>query len=131
LFHYISELVRFKVAFDACLRPPAFAAYFRQQATKSSVQLPNTYVSNDSSSLKTFSTAIKMDASYLTTQVNTIVAQLHGVFDEIGVPSHEREARETEVYKEHACRILLRLTALQLFSALSETLHNQLKLVNA
>ena len=38
-----------------------------------------------------------MDTSYLTTQVTTIIGQLHGLFDEIGVPSHERESRETEV----------------------------------
>jgi hypothetical protein len=54
-----------------------------------------------------------MDTSYLTTQVNTIIGQLHSIFDEIGVPRNERESRETE-----------------LFSALSETLHNQLRLVN-
>ena len=38
-----------------------------------------------------------MDTSYLSTQVTTIIDQLHGLFDEIGVPSHERESRETEV----------------------------------
>lgn len=38
-----------------------------------------------------------MDTSYLTTQVNTIVGQLHGIFDEIGIPRNERESRETEV----------------------------------
>jgi hypothetical protein len=38
-----------------------------------------------------------MDTSYLTTQVSTIIGQLHGIFDEIGVPNHEREARESEV----------------------------------
>lgn len=38
-----------------------------------------------------------MDTSYLTQQVGAIMDQLHGLFDEIGVPSHEREARETEV----------------------------------
>ncbi|KAL2002362.1 hypothetical protein VTN02DRAFT_111 [Thermoascus thermophilus] len=55
-----------------------------------------------------------VDTSYLATQVNNIVGQLHGVFDEIGIPDHERESREAE-----------------LFSALSETLNNQLRLVNA
>ena len=55
-----------------------------------------------------------MDTGYLTTQVTTIIGQLHSVFDEIGVPKNERDARETE-----------------LFAALSETLHNQLRLVNA
>lgn len=38
-----------------------------------------------------------MDTSYLTTQVNAIIGQLHGIFDDIGVPPHERETRETEV----------------------------------
>ncbi|KAG9235897.1 microtubule associated protein-domain-containing protein [Amylocarpus encephaloides] len=55
-----------------------------------------------------------MDTSYLTSQVATIIAQLHGLFDEIGVPNHDRESRESE-----------------LFSALSETLHNQVRLVSA
>ena len=55
-----------------------------------------------------------MDTSYLTTQVTTIIGQLHSIFDEIGVPRNERESRETE-----------------LFAALSETLHNQLRLVNS
>ncbi|KAJ5947284.1 hypothetical protein N7466_000299 [Penicillium verhagenii] len=54
-----------------------------------------------------------VDTSYLTTQVNTIVEQLHGIFDDIGVPSHERETREAE-----------------LFNALSESLNNHLKLVD-
>ena len=52
------------------------------------------------------------DTSFLTTQVTTIIGQLHSIFDEIGVPRNERESRETE-----------------LFSALSETLHNQLRQV--
>ena len=55
-----------------------------------------------------------MDTSYLTTQVSTIIGQLHALFEEIGVTSQERDARETE-----------------LFTALSETLHNQLRLVTA
>lgn len=38
-----------------------------------------------------------MDTSYLAQQVNNSIVQLHGLFDEIGVPSHEREARESEV----------------------------------
>ncbi|CAK7262675.1 Microtubule bundling protein [Sporothrix epigloea] len=53
-----------------------------------------------------------MDASYLSQQVNSIIGQLHGLFDEIGVSKHEREAREEE-----------------LFNALSEALHNQVRLV--
>ncbi|KFH41643.1 Anaphase spindle elongation protein-like protein [Hapsidospora chrysogenum ATCC 11550] len=55
-----------------------------------------------------------MDTSYLAQQVNSSIAQLHGLFDEIGVPNHEREARETE-----------------LFEALSEALENQVRLVTA
>ncbi|KAI1327879.1 microtubule associated protein-domain-containing protein [Xylariaceae sp. FL0255] len=55
-----------------------------------------------------------MDASYLSQQVNTIIGQLHGLFDEIGVPSHDRDSRESE-----------------LFAALSETLTNQVKAVTA
>ncbi|CZR57352.1 related to microtubule-associated protein [Phialocephala subalpina] len=55
-----------------------------------------------------------MDTSYLSQQVSTIVGQLHGLFDEIGVPNHERETREAE-----------------LFAALSETLQNQVRRVTA
>ncbi|KAF7505552.1 hypothetical protein GJ744_000632 [Endocarpon pusillum] len=55
-----------------------------------------------------------MDTSYLTTQVTTIISQLHGIFDEIGIPRNERDSKETE-----------------LFSALSDTLHNHLRQVNA
>jgi len=38
-----------------------------------------------------------MDTGYLSQQVTTIINQLHGYFDEIGVPSHERDSRESEV----------------------------------
>ena len=38
-----------------------------------------------------------MDTSYLTQQVTTIITQLHTLFDDIGVPGHERDARESEV----------------------------------
>lgn len=38
-----------------------------------------------------------MDTSYLSLQVNTIIGQLHGLFDEIGVPNHDREKREEDV----------------------------------
>ncbi|KAH7361399.1 microtubule associated protein-domain-containing protein [Plectosphaerella cucumerina] len=55
-----------------------------------------------------------MDSSYLSQQVSTIIGQLHGLFDEIGVPNHDREARESE-----------------LFEALSKTLHDQVRLVTA
>lgn len=41
--------------------------------------------------------AMAMDTSYLTTQVTTIISQLHGIFDEIGIPRNERETKETEV----------------------------------
>jgi hypothetical protein len=41
--------------------------------------------------------AAAMDTSYLTQQVNHIVGQLHGLFDEMGVPAHERDSREAEV----------------------------------
>ncbi|KAL2829228.1 microtubule associated protein-domain-containing protein [Aspergillus cavernicola] len=54
-----------------------------------------------------------VDTSYLTTQVNNIVSQLHGIFDEIGIPNLERESREAE-----------------LFNALSETLNSHLKMVD-
>lgn len=37
------------------------------------------------------------DASYLSQQVNGIIGQLHGLFDEIGVSTHDREKREEEV----------------------------------
>lgn len=43
-----------------------------------------------------------MDTGYLSQQVNTIIGQLHGLFDEIGVPGHERETREAEVCACHA-----------------------------
>ncbi|KAI1378180.1 microtubule associated protein-domain-containing protein [Hypoxylon crocopeplum] len=55
-----------------------------------------------------------MDASYLSQQVNTIIGQLHGLFDEIGVSTHDRESREAK-----------------LFAALSETLNNQVNQVTA
>lgn len=43
-----------------------------------------------------------MDTSYLAQQVTTIIGQLHGLFDDIGVPSHERDSREAEVsYQMH------------------------------
>nr|POF14318.1 anaphase spindle elongation protein 1 [Quercus suber] len=38
-----------------------------------------------------------MDTSYLSQQVTTIIERLHGFFDEIGVPSHERDSRESEL----------------------------------
>ncbi|CRG83704.1 Anaphase spindle elongation protein 1 [Talaromyces islandicus] len=56
---------------------------------------------------------MSVDTNDLTTQVNKIISQLHGIFDDIGVPNHEREARETE-----------------LFAALSVTLNNHLRAIN-
>lgn len=53
-----------------------------------------------------------MDTGYLAQQVTTIIGKLHSLFDEIGVPGHERDSRESD-----------------LFSSLSETLHNHLRLV--
>ncbi|KAF4120349.1 protein regulator of cytokinesis 1 [Geosmithia morbida] len=53
-----------------------------------------------------------MDTSHLGQQVNASIGQLHGLFDEIGVPDHEREAREAE-----------------LFEALAEALNSQVRLV--
>ncbi|UPX14755.1 Microtubule bundling protein [Ascochyta rabiei] len=53
-----------------------------------------------------------MDTGYLAQQVTSIIGQLHGLFDDIGVPSHERDSREAE-----------------LFAALSDTLHGQLRTV--
>lgn len=41
-----------------------------------------------------------MDTSYLAQQVTTIIGQLHGLFDEIGVASHERDSREAEVSRK-------------------------------
>ncbi|KAL7945799.1 microtubule associated domain-containing protein [Trichoderma barbatum] len=55
-----------------------------------------------------------MDTSYLSKQVNNSIGQLHSLFDDIGVPDHEREARESE-----------------LFQALSEALNNHLRLVTS
>jgi protein regulator of cytokinesis 1 len=74
-----------------------------------------------------------MDTSFLAQQVTTIISQLHSLFDEIGVPSHEREAREAEASRS-ACtldRLLLTTVVGQLFSALSETLNNQVRQVTA
>ncbi|KAK3401262.1 microtubule associated protein-domain-containing protein [Sordaria brevicollis] len=53
-----------------------------------------------------------MDTSYLAQQVNSIIGQLHGLFDEIGVAHNDREHREAE-----------------LFAALSEALQNQVRRV--
>ncbi|ROW12252.1 hypothetical protein VMCG_00166 [Cytospora schulzeri] len=55
-----------------------------------------------------------MDPGYLSQQVNTIIGQLHGLFDDIGVSDHDRESREAE-----------------LFTALSDALNNQVRTVAA
>ncbi|KAL6885283.1 microtubule associated domain-containing protein [Trichoderma longibrachiatum] len=55
-----------------------------------------------------------MDTSYLSKQVSHSIGQLHSLFDDIGVPDDEREARESE-----------------LFQALSEALNNHLRLVSS
>ncbi|KAK6509446.1 hypothetical protein TWF481_004190 [Arthrobotrys musiformis] len=54
-----------------------------------------------------------MDNSYLASQVASAIESLHGVFDEIGVPHHDRESKEAA-----------------LFAALSETLQSHLRMVN-
>ena len=51
-----------------------------------------------------------VDTSYLAQQVNSSIGQLHGLFDEIGVPDHEREARETEVRLVHGQEMIGSLT---------------------
>jgi hypothetical protein len=43
------------------------------------------------------SSTLTMDTSYLSQQVTTIIERLHSFFDEIGVPTHERDSRESEV----------------------------------
>ncbi|KAL6864277.1 microtubule associated domain-containing protein [Trichoderma novae-zelandiae] len=55
-----------------------------------------------------------MDTSYLSKQVNNSIGQLHSLFDDIGVPDHERDARESELFK-----------------ALSEALNNHLRMVSS
>jgi Ase1/PRC1/MAP65 family protein len=47
-----------------------------------------------------------MDTSYLAQQVNSSIGQLHGLFDEIGVPNHEREQREAEVSPSLLCFLI-------------------------
>lgn len=37
------------------------------------------------------------NTSHLAQQVNSSIGQLHALLDEIGVPAHERETRESEV----------------------------------
>jgi protein regulator of cytokinesis 1 len=51
-----------------------------------------------------------MDSNYLSSQVSTIIGQLHSLFDEIGVPSHDRDSRESEVRYTRTARSYHRLT---------------------
>lgn len=60
-----------------------------------------------------------MDTGYLSQQVTTIINQLHGLFDEIGVPSHERDSRESEV------RMHMVADRLQLVDLVSSSRHYQ------
>jgi len=46
-----------------------------------------------------------MDTSYLAQQVTTIIGQLHGLFDEIGVPDHDRQTKESEVGRNFSVAI--------------------------
>lgn len=57
-----------------------------------------------------------MNTNYLSQQVTTIIDQLHGHFDQIGISSEERESRESEV-QSHArasatLNLLIGMTAL-------------------
>lgn len=53
----------------------------------------------------------KVDTSYLSQQVNSIINQLHGLFDDIGVADNDRENRESEVRLPpvRACTCIARL----------------------
>ena len=71
-----------------------------------------------------------MDTNYLAAQVTSIIKELHGLFDEIGIPGHERESREADVSYNLRVDMSQSNKMEQLLSALSETLHGRLKLVN-
>ena len=62
-----------------------------------------------------------MDTSYLSQQVTTIIERLHGFFDEIGVASHERDSRESEVIHQ---AIIVMPRILTAFAALLRSLGN-------
>jgi protein regulator of cytokinesis 1 len=64
-----------------------------------------------------------MDTSYLEKQVSTIINKLHELFDEIGVPSHERDSRESEV-RYILIIVVATRTANSTFIALRSTLRN-------
>ncbi len=73
-----------------------------------------------------------MDSSFLAQQVNEKIGQLHGLFDEIGVPNHERDSREQEVCfvaPGSSRPFSLLMDARQLFAALSDALNSQVRLV--
>lgn len=57
-----------------------------------------------------------MDTNGLISQVSTIIRQLNGLFDEIGVPDHERDSRELDVGASPdsvAFNVLIELVAFQ------------------
>jgi hypothetical protein len=70
---------------------------FQRRKQLSSQKLPKALRRCRSQSSGEADALAAMDTSYLTTQVTTIISQLHGIFDEIGIPRNEREAKETEV----------------------------------
>lgn len=65
-----------------------------------------------------------MDAGYLSQQISTIVGQLHDLFDEIGVPNHDRETREEEV--RPTTRVAAHTPLATCRRALHVTLHRRL-----
>jgi hypothetical protein len=72
----------------------ARVAHSRSPPTRpTALRSHSAYATNDAAGRA----AANMDTSYLAQQVTTIIGQLHGLFDEIGVPSHERDTREAEV----------------------------------
>lgn len=73
------------------------------------------------------------NSSFLAQQVSGSIGKLHALLDEIGVPGHEREAREAEVslFLRRGARARPWLTRPQLFAALSEALESQVRLVTA
>lgn len=60
-----------------------------------------------------------MDTGYLVSQVQTITSQLHELWDELGVPKHERDSREAEV-----CACEARICSLLISPALLRPLRN-------
>jgi hypothetical protein len=99
-----------KSEFGACLRFAGPAASSINNITRSNSPVQITRSTFSTAPSRYSRPSIAMDTSYLTTQVTTIIGQLHGIFDEIGVQSQERESRETEVYIANPLWILPRLT---------------------